>query len=494
MCYRPVKISNPSRHYANDMPKYLYVPCGHCADCLRNKKTEWYFRCMIEYQDILSLNGCCVFVTLTYSPENLPSFTLPDGSVCQGFDKRHIHNFIKYFRIYLARQGIDSKGIKYLVCSEYGEHTKRPHYHGLLFIPFKIHWKLLQDVLNRSWHYGFVICSQLGWFIRSPSGLRYASKYIVKDMSYYNDVLKDYLSTAKTTQDRKELLEPYKDYLPNHWQSIGFGESFIYSHILHGSNPAKYLFDNRYNLNVGNNQNLKIPRYYHLKLEKQRNKSLSRCLGKVVLDRSAIGVDVEILKHTSRLDNEISNLRLLTLDYLNSKFPTYEVVKKIYERNVAKGLLPVPALASSRAFDIERSRTINGMLDLLGSLDICYLAIYKVYLRFYPYLLGENVLDFFNQIEAIIHDIIFQPAIQPEVQDMLLDKVAYVATPLADRTGDKFDMFRPCCEHPDLQQYEQFCQYYDFFNYCLSLEMEDVAIFKEKHKNHLSKHLKGNIY
>ena len=109
MCYRPVKISNPSRHYRHDMPRYLYVPCGHCADCLRNKKTEWFFRSMVEYQATISKGGCALFVTLTYSNENLPVFTLPDGTVCQGFSKRHIHNFVKYFRINSLTCKVNSK-------------------------------------------------------------------------------------------------------------------------------------------------------------------------------------------------------------------------------------------------------------------------------------------------------------------------------------------------------------------------------------------------
>lgn len=494
MCYRPIKISNPSRHYANDMPKYLYVPCGHCADCLRNKKNEWYFRSMIEYQDVLAKKGCCLFVTLTYNNDNIPVFILPDGTECTGFNKHHIRNFIKYFRIYFSRRGIEHKGIKYLICSEYGEHTRRPHYHGLLFLPVKPPWHELQEVLKRAWHYGFVVCSKLGWYISSPSGLRYCSKYICKDMTFYSDVLHEYLSEAKTTQDRKDLLEPIKDYLPNHWQSVGYGESFIYSHILHSGEPAKVLFDNKSNLNTGDPTILKIPRYYHLKLEKQRNKAQTRALGKVVLDRSDIGIKVEVLKHKNRLENEFYLFRSLSKDSLELLFPRYEDIKDIYFKNLDKGFVYNYSLRTCSDYLEHRNKCISGMVCILQTVNVLHLAIYHAYLRFYPYRLGENVLDFFNQIEQIVDDIIYQPAVQPELNELLLDKLPYVASPLRDRDFDKYDVFRCCCEHPDLQVYEKFCQYYDFYQLCVSLQKESVAIFKEKRKNHLSTALRGNNY
>ena len=89
MCYRPIKILNPSRRYNDDMQKYIYVPCGHCADCQRVMHNEWFFRCMIEYQDCINKGGSVYFITMTYSEENLPKFTLPNGKECLGFNKRH---------------------------------------------------------------------------------------------------------------------------------------------------------------------------------------------------------------------------------------------------------------------------------------------------------------------------------------------------------------------------------------------------------------------
>lgn len=72
-------------------------------------------RCMHEAS--LYRDNC--FVTLTYSPENLPAggtLVLP-----------HFQMFMKRLR---KRFG---PGIRYYACGEYGEVLQRPHYHALLF-------------------------------------------------------------------------------------------------------------------------------------------------------------------------------------------------------------------------------------------------------------------------------------------------------------------------------------------------------------------------
>ena len=61
-----------------------------------------------------------VFLTLTYSDENLPE----DLSI----SKRHLQLFLKRLRKQSGR-----KGIKYFGTGEYGEYSQRPHYHAIVF-------------------------------------------------------------------------------------------------------------------------------------------------------------------------------------------------------------------------------------------------------------------------------------------------------------------------------------------------------------------------
>ena len=323
MCYRPIHIFNPSRHYCNDMPKKIAVPCGHCADCQRNKHNEWFFRCMVEYNRVRSLGGAVYFITLTYNNDNLPYFTLPDGTKCQGFSRRHVHNFMKYFRILLKKRHLQHKEIKYLICSEYGSHTRRPHYHGLLFVSYHIPNNTLLDVLRTAWHYGFVIVAKQGLEVVSPSGVRYASKYVCKDLAFekHNPAFERFIDCDFA--ERKARLEPYKEYLPKHYQSVGFGESWI-DDLKMQEDIAKYLAANRVELDLGKHEVFKIPRYYHLKTEKVQDKYLSLVLGKVVQIPTELGKEVKRIILSERVSKDMALLRGYTADFLSVSVPTYD--------------------------------------------------------------------------------------------------------------------------------------------------------------------------
>ena len=61
-CLRPVKVFN---RYTHDV---LYVPCGHCYSCLKNKSNRDTSLAM----NIASNFKYCYFVLLSYSEQFLP--------------------------------------------------------------------------------------------------------------------------------------------------------------------------------------------------------------------------------------------------------------------------------------------------------------------------------------------------------------------------------------------------------------------------------------
>ena len=103
----------PSKGFA-DLP--IQLPCGQCIGCRLERSRQWAVRCLHESQ----LHDENAFLTLTYSDENLPS----DGSI----SKREMQLFIKRLR-----KLISPRKIRYVYCGEYGDKTKRPHYHALIF-------------------------------------------------------------------------------------------------------------------------------------------------------------------------------------------------------------------------------------------------------------------------------------------------------------------------------------------------------------------------
>lgn len=126
------------------------VPCGKCASCLQKKVKDTQFRLHAEVKDEKNLFSG--FLTLTYSPENLPK----DG-VC----KRDVQLFFKRLR----KAGWK---FKYIVVSEYGPETFRPHYHALVFFQkvgkTYIHVRDLFDIeksICRFWQLGNIELNEI---------------------------------------------------------------------------------------------------------------------------------------------------------------------------------------------------------------------------------------------------------------------------------------------------------------------------------------------
>ncbi|WNK14993.1 MAG: replication initiator protein [Microvirus sp.] len=92
----------------------MQIPCGQCIGCRLERSRQWAVR--ISHEASLYDQNC--FITLTYSPEFLPS----DGSL----NVRHFQLFLKRLR---KKYG---KNIRFFHCGEYGDNLGRPHYHATL--------------------------------------------------------------------------------------------------------------------------------------------------------------------------------------------------------------------------------------------------------------------------------------------------------------------------------------------------------------------------
>jgi len=104
----------------------IMIPCGECIGCRLSWRRSWAIRCMHEKR----MHTASAFLTLTYDDAHLPS--PPSLSL------RDLQLFMK--RLRQARPS----GLRMFACGEYGETTKRPHYHVLLFntdFPDMRYWK-----------------------------------------------------------------------------------------------------------------------------------------------------------------------------------------------------------------------------------------------------------------------------------------------------------------------------------------------------------------
>lgn len=207
----------------------FYVPCNRCRACKIARVREWTIRLLheLKYHE----TGC--FLTLTYSPENLPK----DNSI----NKRELQLFFKRLRFYYPFR------IKYFSCGEYGDTYHRPHYHALVYGIDRNHIKIIE----KSWQLGYVHIGNI-----SRQSIQYVVGYISK--KYYGKWNIDkYLS--------KGLQPPFQ------LQSKGLG--------------FEYALDNFYQLNQNlyinfNKTKVKIPRYYLKKFnfdkERLKNQAIER--------------------------------------------------------------------------------------------------------------------------------------------------------------------------------------------------------------------------
>lgn len=146
----------------------LEVPCGRCVGCRIQYSRQWAVRCMHE-STLYTQNS---FITLTYSPENLPE----DHSI-------HLEHLQKFFK--RLRKQIHPRKIRYFACGEYGENKNRPHYHAIIFnydFPDKrLHTKQNGNLLYRSellekvWTEGYSMIGNVTF-----ESCAYVARYVMK--------------------------------------------------------------------------------------------------------------------------------------------------------------------------------------------------------------------------------------------------------------------------------------------------------------------------
>lgn len=213
MCVQYMKIKS----LRNSAPKQAFIPCGKCIECREKLKSQWAFRIRTEMQDCHLKGWKIGFFTLTYNDACLPHlpievFRSPASYVpVQCFSRKDVRTFIDSLRKELHRDyGV--KGVKYMICCEYGKNTKRCHMHGILSWPstvvkddkvIQLTPKLIHGYICKLWTKGFVFPRDYRGGIDSHgykhkqfeltgdigAAAAYASKYCCKDLDYENSLI-----------------------------------------------------------------------------------------------------------------------------------------------------------------------------------------------------------------------------------------------------------------------------------------------------------------
>lgn len=148
----------------------ILVPCYWCNGCRLQRANGWAARCMHEAQ----MHYENSFITVTFSPENMPA----DNSL----SIRTHQLFTKSLREKVAREY--GQEFRFYMCGEYGSQFGRPHYHYLIFgFEFPDKYKFFtkrgvtlyrSPLLESVWKYGY---STVGELTMQSAG--YVSRYIM---------------------------------------------------------------------------------------------------------------------------------------------------------------------------------------------------------------------------------------------------------------------------------------------------------------------------
>lgn len=216
------------------------VPCGRCYGCLRKKQRELSLRLSYDLKNSYD----SVFVTLTYDDDFLirdyvdketgEIYPLPSVT------KEDAQKFLKRLRKNLH---YDSKKTKlmYYLSAEYGDETKRPHYHAIIYLLGEMtNIMTLKDAIIKSWskcEWNFVSIEKCIQSVDSDGACMYVAKHQMKKCK------------------GSELQAPYFQL-----RSKGIGFTFL-------SNPIEVQFalDNGY-LIYDRNKKAPLPRYFKDKL------------------------------------------------------------------------------------------------------------------------------------------------------------------------------------------------------------------------------------
>jgi hypothetical protein len=205
-----------------------WLPCGKCLGCRDTQAAAWTLRLRHESR----LHSHSTFLTATYDAEHEPP----------GLQVRDMQLFWKRLRMALPNK------IKTFYCGEYGDRTKRPHYHAAVFglqpFPDEKRWDMENKesaTLTALWGNGRILKSEL-----TPHRMAYVAGYVLKKAGYKKQLYCD--------EDGVELEAPFRK------MSNGLGKGWL----------MKYATDLRQGWAKDEDRKIGVPRYYLDRLKKDR--------------------------------------------------------------------------------------------------------------------------------------------------------------------------------------------------------------------------------
>lgn len=232
-------ISWSQKEYSKEYATFQ-LPCGKCLGCRLEYARQWAVRCVHEAQ--MHEQNC--FITLTYDEDHVP----------EKLQYRDFQLFAKKLRKHIDKNRQnkldDEIRIGYFVTGEYGDKTKRPHWHAIIF-NWRPHDGRLQrtnargdkaftsELLSTLWAKGI---TEFGDVTFESAG--YCARYAAKKLIHGHDADNNFQPISKKSSKHaigKKFVEKYHESIFN----LGI-------------------------INLPNGSQCSIPRYYEKWLQKNR--------------------------------------------------------------------------------------------------------------------------------------------------------------------------------------------------------------------------------
>lgn len=265
MCYRPLHIKANNCYVNTNVSASTYdVPCGHCESCRDAYQSMWKCRLWHELDYVYSHGGCGVFLTFTYRDNCLPMYNY-NGLLIPVFNHKDVKNFLNRLKIRMYRKYGKGK-YKYFIAMEYGKQTKRQHLHGLFFLDPCVPYAEFVELCRELWTFGFMFPKiKNGRYVTDDGeddnpcirsavkGCVYVSKYVTKDLSYYQI----------PNIDAVYRVDPlfFRNFGPKHYQSNNIGISILDKVNLSDATSVASFLTNGITVPYCKDSRIPVPRY-----------------------------------------------------------------------------------------------------------------------------------------------------------------------------------------------------------------------------------------
>lgn len=207
-CVKPLLIPNKNT-YGGLLPSVWSVPCSYCLNCRVDRRNELEVYC----EDLECRYRSSAFVTLTYDDEHIIENNFCENQGLFSLNKVHLQNFFKRLRATIDYHQLNdnlyiNRSFKYLAVGEYGEDSKRTHYHILFF---GLDSRIAESLITKCWDKGNILCLPI-----KKGAFRYVLKYLDKQVKG---------SQAEELYTKQGLEKPFCVH------SVNFGTQFILDNL-----------------------------------------------------------------------------------------------------------------------------------------------------------------------------------------------------------------------------------------------------------------------